>query len=92
MTERWTDGRFKTKTPTDKQEQIMTTTPDDGRIKMRSPHERERVLAIATRIVASRVAKGEVIPEDEAALRAATKEAVQMAVAAYRAAEEYLCG
>lgn len=65
---------------------------DAGRIKMRSPNERERVLAIATRIVAGQVAKGEVDDNDPEALKAATKEAVETAVVAYRAAEEYLCG
>ena len=65
---------------------------DAGRIKMRSPNERERVLAIATRIVAGQVAKGEVDDNDPEALRAVSKEAVETAVAAYRAAEEYLCG
>ena len=59
---------------------------------MRNPEERERVLAIATRIVASQVAKGEVDPEDEAALKKATQEAVKPAVEAYRAAEEFICG
>ena len=65
---------------------------DAGRIQMRSPEERKRVLAIATRIVTGQVAKGEVDDNDPEALRAATKEAVETAVVAYRAAEEYLCG
>jgi TPP-dependent pyruvate/acetoin dehydrogenase alpha subunit len=65
---------------------------EQGRIKMRSPHERERVLAIATRIVAGQVAKGEVDDNDPEALKKATREAVETAVVAFRAAEEYLCG
>ncbi len=67
-------------------------TRPDGRIKMRNEHERERVLAIATQIVASQVAKGEVDPEDEVTLKKATQEAVKLAVEAYRAAEEFICG
>lgn len=69
-----------------------TVTDQAGRIKMRHEHEKERVLAIATQIVASQVAKGEVDPEDEVALKKATGEAVKVAVEAYRAAEEFICG
>lgn len=65
---------------------------DQGRIKVRHDEERKRVLAIATRIVAGQVANGEVNPDDEEALKKATQEAVETAVEAYRAAEEYLCG
>lgn len=59
---------------------------------MRSAEERERVLAIATRIVAGQVAKGEVDPNNEAALKAATQEAVKTTVEAYRAAVEFVFG
>ena len=65
---------------------------DQGRIKMRNAEERERVLAIATRIVAGQVAKGEVDPNNEDALRAATQEAVKTAVEAYRAAVDFVFG
>lgn len=64
----------------------------DGKIRVRDEAERKRVVEIATSIVASRVARGEIDPEDDTELRGAMKEAVDDAVVAYRAAVEYLSG
>lgn len=49
-----------------------------------------RVTAIASELVASQVIKGELDPDDEGALRAATREAVETAIAVHDAAMEYL--
>lgn len=54
--------------------------------------DRERILSIATAMVADRVVKGEVNPDDEAALRKATKAAVADARLAYFAALEFVSG
>lgn len=60
-------------------------------IRSRDEHERRRIVAIASAIVAGQIEKGELDPNDEPALRIATKQAVETAASAYRAAEEYLC-
>ena len=51
---------------------------------------KKRISAIACEMVASQVLKGEVDPDDEGALRAATREAVETATAVYDATMEYL--
>lgn len=52
---------------------------------------RQRIIEIATQIVTSQVAKGEIEDSDEV-IKEATLEAVEIAQAAYDAAVEYLCG
>lgn len=61
-------------------------------IRAGSEQARQRIIAIATQIVASQIKAGEIDPEDETALRAATRRAVADAAAAYRAAEEFAGG
>lgn len=58
--------------------------------KQRKSERLKRVREIATEIVTNRVAKGEVDPEDDAALRAAVIQAGRDAAAVYDAAMEYL--
>lgn len=53
-------------------------------------HRKQRIKQIACEMVASQVKKGEVNPDDDAALRAAVAEAVETARAAYDAAMEYV--
>ncbi len=65
---------------------------DLTRMRIEDPVARERVRSITMQIVTYRVAKGEVDPEDEEALRAAVREAAQLALEAYRAAEEFVLG
>jgi hypothetical protein len=55
-------------------------------------HRRKRVIDIAMQMVASKIKKGELDPNDDDALRKATKLAVSDAAAAYDAAEEYVSG
>lgn len=59
-------------------------------IKKKADERLKRVREIATEIVTNRVAKGEVDPEDDAALRAAVIQAGRDAAAVYDAAMEYL--
>jgi len=61
-------------------------------IRAGSEAARQRIIAIATQIVASQIKAGEIDPEDDAALRKATRRAVADASAAYRAAEEFVGG
>ncbi len=56
------------------------------------PHEKKRIVEIATALVAGRVAAGELKLKDNRAFKKAVQEAVADAVQAYRAAEEFLCG
>ncbi|SUE95766.1 Uncharacterised protein [Ectopseudomonas mendocina] len=58
--------------------------------KQRKSERLKRVREIATEIVTNRVAKGEVDPMDDAALRAAVIQAGRDAAAVYDAALEYL--
>lgn len=53
---------------------------------------KRRVVEIAEQIVTSMVLRGEVDPDDDEALRAATREAVKTAKAAYIAALEFMSG
>ena len=53
---------------------------------------KKRIKEIAVQIVTSQVAKGEVDGDDVEAVQVAVKEAADTAVAAYDAAEEFLCG
>lgn len=57
-----------------------------------SEPDRRRIVEITVAIVSGMVAKGEVDPEDDDALRAATKRASEDARAAYLAALEYVRG
>lgn len=59
-------------------------------IKKKADERTKRIREIATEIVTNRVAKGEVDPEDDAALRAAVIQAGRDAAAVYDAAMEYL--
>ena len=53
---------------------------------------KQRILEITEQIVTSQVARGEVDPEDDEALKKATYKAVRTAQAAYDAAMEYISG
>ena len=53
---------------------------------------RERIIQITCQLVESMVLKGELDPDDDEALKKATRAAANTARAAYNAAEEYLCG
>lgn len=59
-------------------------------IKARNRQERDRIVAIAEKIVHGRIHAGELDPTDDAALKAATEQACRDAMQAYRAAEEFL--
>lgn len=59
---------------------------------MTREQRRERILAIVEEMVSSRIAAGEVDPENDEALRAATKAAVADATAAVDAAIEWVRG
>lgn len=59
-------------------------------IRKRAEERTKRVREIAVEIVTNRVAKGELDPEDNAALRAAVIQAGRDAAAVYDAALEYL--
>lgn len=58
--------------------------------QVENDHRKKRIKQIACEMVASRVEKGEVNPDDAAALRAAVAEAVETARAVYDAAMEYV--
>lgn len=57
-----------------------------------SEHDKTRIRAITAQFVEARVLKGEVDPENPAELKAAIKEAAQMAITTYNAALEFLAG
>lgn len=59
-------------------------------IKKKADERTKRIREIATEIVTNRVAKDEVDPKDDAALRAAVIQAGRDAAAVYDAAMEYL--
>jgi len=61
-------------------------------IRAGSEAARQRIIAIATQIVAAQIKAGEIDPSDDAELRTATRRAVMDAAAAYRAAEEFVGG
>lgn len=60
--------------------------------RMRDDEERERVLALTHDFVAKQIEDGTLDPSDDAALRKAVEEAVDLAVATYRAACDYVFG
>lgn len=55
-------------------------------------HDRERILALTRSFVEGRVARGELNPENEYALKKAVKQAAFEAQQVYNAALEYVCG
>jgi hypothetical protein len=57
---------------------------------MADDYRQKRIKAIAVAIVSGQMERGE-IEQTEEAMRAAVKEAVETARAAFDAAEEYLC-
>lgn len=63
-------------------------TPQARKLKVRDDGEKARVVKIAQEMVANQILKGELNPNDDAALKAATQRACRDALAAIRAAEE----
>jgi hypothetical protein len=57
-----------------------------------TPHDKERIVDIATRLLDGMAQKGEVDPADDAAMDAAMKRCVRDAATIYNAALEYVCG
>jgi len=53
-------------------------------------HRKERITAITMQIIASQINKGQLNPDDEDALRAATRQACKDAATAYDAATDFL--
>lgn len=54
--------------------------------------DRQKIVALTVRLVAGMVERGDVDPDDDAALRAATKKCAETARSAYFAALEFLSG
>lgn len=64
----------------------------EEKLRIKDPEARERVKQITFQFMMSMVAKGELNPGDEEAMKKATKSCARDAWEAYKAAEEYLCG
>lgn len=69
---------------------VKAATPQARKLKVRDDGEKARVVKIAQEMVANQILKGELNPNDDAALKAATRRACRDALAAIRAAEEFL--